>query len=33
MFETINDKINTLIKWREDGLITEEYNQKVEDLI
>lgn len=33
MFETINDKINTLNKWREQGLITEEYNQKLEDLL
>ncbi len=30
---TINDKINTLNKWKEQGLITEEeYNQKMENL-
>lgn len=31
--ETINDKIDTLNKWKEQGLITEqEYNQKMENL-
>ena len=31
--ETINDKIDTLSKWKQQGLITEqEYNQKMENL-
>ena len=31
--ETVNDKIDTLNKWKEQGLITEEeYNQKMENL-
>ena len=31
--ETINDKIDTLSKWKQQGLITEqEYNQKTENL-